>query len=412
MDIKRKLTSENLCRRWLAPTAVVLAGLWANGAAHADGIVAKIVNSPLNSAGLVKGTYTAINVYLQKPDARGIEFFNPKVAGFGIPPGGRIEVEMGGGFTRVPAVKLDTSAIHMVSGTPQHGLSSKRLGYVSREGNNKNTYIVTALSTDGLPPEKLLPRASVQKLDPIPNVGLKVFHIGLGAIAFTNKGDTGSVTVRIVDRNGKILQSGSAKVNFWDQTLPQIHPNNFLHKGRNHIWQRIKPGETLGRTPGTVPMTFMLFDKAFGSDTEIREHRKGITGAGVISSKQLIRIGFRMPAEIARYNAGLIIRDSNGDGRLDPLKDQIIGGVSIGSPGNVGAYELGTLEAGGAPVLSQPTSDLAKRAGKRFGGAILQVQFQAGTKAGVYRPKFALLRDPNNLNSGDGTSYIYTVIVE
>ncbi|MDH3738861.1 MAG: hypothetical protein OER92_06680, partial [Alphaproteobacteria bacterium] len=167
--------------------------------AAADGIVAKVVNSPLNSAGLVRDGYAALNVYLQKPEAQGIEFFNPKIPGHGISPGGRIEVEMGGGFTRDPAVPMNAAAVHMVSGTPQQGLSSKALGYGSHEGANPNTFVLTAASPDGLPAEKLLPRATVEKLDPIPNIGLKVFHIGLGAIAFTNRGDKGSVTVRIID---------------------------------------------------------------------------------------------------------------------------------------------------------------------------------------------------------------------
>ena len=48
----------------------------------ADGIVAKVVNSPLNSAGLVRDGYSALNVYLQKPEAMGIEFFNPKIPWF------------------------------------------------------------------------------------------------------------------------------------------------------------------------------------------------------------------------------------------------------------------------------------------------------------------------------------------
>ena len=117
----------------------------------ADGIVAKVVNSPLNSAGLVRDGYTALNVYLQKPEAQGIEFFNPEISGYGIPPGGRIEVELGGGFTRDPAVALDASAVHMVSGTPQQGLSSKRLGYGSHEGANKNTFVLTASTEAGLP---------------------------------------------------------------------------------------------------------------------------------------------------------------------------------------------------------------------------------------------------------------------
>ena len=57
----------------------------------ADGIVAKVVNSPLNSAGLVRDGYSALNVYLQKPEAMGIEFFNPEIPGFGIPAGGALK---------------------------------------------------------------------------------------------------------------------------------------------------------------------------------------------------------------------------------------------------------------------------------------------------------------------------------
>jgi hypothetical protein len=371
----------------------------------ADGIVAKVVNSPLNSAGLVRGGYSALNVYLQKPEALGVEFFNPEIPGYGIPPGGRIEVEMGGGFTRDPAVPMDASAVHMVSGTPQHGLSSKAYGYGSHEGANANTFVLTASTPEGLPADKLLPRATIEKLDPIPNIGLKVFHIGLGAIAFTNRGDKGSVTVRIVDGNDKVLASGSAEVEFWDETRPQIHPNNFLHKGQNHNWQRVEPGGTPGKVTGTVPLTFMLFDKSTGTP----DSHEGIVGAGIVSVKQLKEMNFTVPAEIARYNNGLIVKDRDGDGRLDPNKDQIIGGVISG---DLKGYDVRSLEADGAPVLSQATRVFSEGAGKRFGGSVMQVFFHTDYKAGTYRPTFALLKDPTDLKSGDGTSYTYTVIAE
>ena len=42
----------------------------------------------------------------------------------------------------------------------------------------------------------------------------------------------------------------------------------------------------------------------------------------------------------------------------------------------------------------------------------MQVQFQAGTRAGTHRPRFAPLKDPKNLASGDGSFYTHTVIVE
>ena len=57
---------------------------------------------------------------------------------------------------------------------------------------------------------------------------------------------------------------------FWDAPRPQIHFNKFLHKGQNHNWLRIKPGDTLRKNPGTAPLTFMLFDKPVGTRAEIR----------------------------------------------------------------------------------------------------------------------------------------------
>ncbi len=388
-----------------ATVAVLIGFIVGTSSAAADGIVAKVVNSPLNSAGLVRDGYTALNVYLQKADAQGIEFFNPEVPGYGIPSGGRIEVEMGGGFTHDPAVAMDAAAVHMVSGTPQQGLSSKQLGYGSVEGANPNIFVLTAATPDGLPPEKLLPRATVEKLDPIPNIGLKVFHIGLGAIAFTNRGDKGSVTVRIFDANDKVLGSGTAEVEFWDAPRPQIHPNNFLHKGQNHNWQRVKPGETPGKVEGTVPLTFMLFEKPSGAP----ESNAGIVGAGIVSRKQLLDINFTVPRDIARYDNGLIVKDTDGDGALDPRTDQIIGGVISG---DLKGYDVRSLEVDGKPVLSQPTSVFSERAGKRFGGAIMQVFYHTEYSPGVYRPTFALLKDPADLKSGDGSSYTYTVIAE
>lgn len=290
-----------------AATALLTAA--APGAANADGIVAKVVNSPLNSAGLVKGGYTALNVYLQKPGAEGIEFYNPEVPGFGIPAGGRIEVEMVDGFIRDASVAMDARAVHMVSGTPQHGLSDQRLGYQSVEGANPNIFVVSARSPEGLPAEKLLPRATVQQLDPIPNIGLKTFHIGLSTIAFTNQGDRGTVAVRIVDRDGKILASGAARVDFWDTPRPQIHPNNFLHQGRNHNWQRVAPGETVGQAAGSIPLTFLLFAKPTGTAEEIRSAREGIPGVGVLSTAQLRGMDFDIPDVVSRYDSGLILRD-------------------------------------------------------------------------------------------------------
>ena len=81
-------------------------------------------------------------------------------------------------------------------------------------------------------------------------------------------------------------------------------------------------------------------------------------------------------------------------------------------PTGASTYEVRSLVLNGAPLLSQLVATLSPKRGKRFGGAIMQVQLQAGVQKGTLRPTFALLNDPDDLNSGDGTSYTYTVIVE
>ena len=61
-------------------------------------IVSTIVNAPLAAAGTVQGAKAGINVYLQNEQAPGMEFMDPKIVGYGIPAGGRLEVEMSGGY--------------------------------------------------------------------------------------------------------------------------------------------------------------------------------------------------------------------------------------------------------------------------------------------------------------------------
>jgi hypothetical protein len=132
----------------------------------------------------------------------------------------------------------------------------------------------------------------------------------------------------------------------------------------------------------------------------------------VLSTQQLKAMGYDKPAEIARYNGGLIVQDSDGDGALDPATDRIIGGVIGEAPAGAKGQELRSLEVNGKPVLSAATETLVPKAGKRWGGAQMRLQFTAGDTAGKYRPTLALLRDPENLGSGDGSRYTYTIVVE
>jgi hypothetical protein len=370
--------------------------------AGADGIVSKIVNSPLAASGLVRDARVGINVYLQSDNAKGIEFMDPNVLGYGVPAGGRIEIELSGGFERVAEVPLTQKSIMVVTGAPQQGLPGKAVGYKVSEGDNPDTFTITPTKGEGLVAENLVTPAKGAKKDPVRQRGIKVFHIGFRQSAFVSRGNSGTVQVRFLDAGGKVLHAGRASVDLIPSPVPQIQPTNFPNRQRNHNWQTVKPGQVLGQRPAQAKNV---------APKDMFDFKQGIIGAGVLSTPQLKAMKYVLPAVLARYNGGLILRDSDGDGVLDPKSDQIIGGVIAKAPAGAKGQELRSLDVHGSMDLSRPTTAYHRGAGKAFGGAIVLLQFTAGDKPGLYRPTLALLSDPADQSSPDGSSYTYTIVV-
>ncbi len=386
--------------------AVVVAG-----GALADGMVAKVVSSPLSATGTVRDARVGINVYLQRPEAPGIEFMNPHVVGYGIPKGGQLELELVDGFARDPARRIDTvdlkvAAAILVTGTPQQGLPGGKAGYEIVEGDNPNTFVFRPTKPSGLPAESLMAGAPGAKKDPVRQRGIKVIHVGLNS-AFFNRGAAGTVAVRLRGADGAVVSEGSATIDFLAAPVAQIHPTNLADGRRNHNWQEIAFGETLGHATGSVPIILMLYERAESA----KGSKRGIVGAGVLSTQQLKAMKFVVPPGLARYTGGLIVQDSDGNGRIDPAADRIIGGVIGAAPAGAKGQEARSLVRDGVATLSRPTGAFSAGAGKRFGGAIMQVEFTAGDKPGVYRPTFVLLADTGDPAAGDGSSYTYTIVV-
>jgi hypothetical protein len=378
----------------------------------ADGIVSAVVNSPLGSSGLVRDARAGVNIWLQSDAAPGLEFMDPTVVGYGIPAGGRVEIEMGDGFERDGSLTFSQKTLMVVTGTPQQGMPGKAVGYAISEGKTPNTIVITPTKPEGLPAEALMSPAPGAKGDPIPQRGIKVFHIGLLENPFVNRGESGTISVRIFDGSGALVHEGSATVDFLASSVPQIQPNNFADKQRSHNWQTVKPGETLGQAPGSLPIGYMVYDAAKGvPPTEMHKTKGGMLGVGVLSTQQLAALKYQKPATLARYNGGLILQDSNGDGRLDPTSDRIVGGVIGQAPAGASGQELRSLEVHGAANLSRPSSAYHATFGPVFGGAVGLLQFTAGDKPGLYRPTLALLRDADDIDSGDGSSYTFTIVV-
>jgi hypothetical protein len=211
IHINRRLGGLYLLIAFIVPTAL-----------SADGIISKIVNSPLSATGLVSGARVGINIYLQSEEALGIEFMDPNVIGYGVPPRGPVEVEMEKGFNRDPKVQLTQKTIMVVTGAPQQGIPGKAVGYTVGEGGNANTITITPTGDNGLPAVNLMSPAPGAKGDPIRQRGIKVFHVGLLESAFVNSGTSGTVEVRIVDGRGGVVHVGSASVDFIDEPVPPL----------------------------------------------------------------------------------------------------------------------------------------------------------------------------------------------
>ena len=224
-------------------------------------------------------------------------------------------------------------------------------------------------------------------------------------MAFVSRGSGGRVEVRVIDGNGNIVRKGTGDLKFLPEPLPQIFPTNIPHAKRNHNWQRLAPGQTLGQAKGTLPIAFLLFERNQGFGN------LGILGAGVLSRRELGVMNYAVPPALKRYSGGLIVRDTDGDGLLEPGQDQIIGGFAIGAPDGAKGQEVRTPLLKGRLHLSRPTTVYNPRAA-RLGGAIMLLEFAAGDKKGKYRANFALLSDPANIAGPDGSTYTYTIVVE
>ena len=375
------------------------------GAAGADGIVGSVVSSPLSADGTVTGARTGINIYLEMPEAPGIEFMNPEIIGYGVPAGGRLEVELVSGFERDPEIELAQPSIMLVTGAPQQGMPGAALGYSVSQGDNPNTFVISPSGEEGLAADVIMSPAKGAAGDPIRQRGIKVVHVGLKK-AFINRGDSGTVAVRIYDRNGDLTKEGSGTTDFMDKPNAQIFPTNFAHGRRNHNWQVVSPGDIVGHAAGTVPIALMLYnDQPIGG-------KEGLIGAGVLSTQQLAAMEFEKPEALSRYNGGLIVQDTSGDGVIDPKVDRIVGGVIGQAPEGAQGQELRSLIRDGVATLSRPTAAFEFGPGTAMGGGVMVLEFVGGDAPGLYRPTVALLSDLDDITSPDGSLYTYTIVVQ
>ena len=253
--------------------AALLACIGLLAACSSNNIVADVVNSPLNAGGHVAGAPTALNVYLQSPDVQGIDFMDPAVVGYGIPAGGRIEVEMAGGFRRIPGRRINQKAMMVVTGTPQQGMPGKKVGYKISQGKNANTYVIKPTKPGGLPAEQLMSPTPGAKQDAIRQRGIKVFHIGFLAPPFRNTSGKGTIHVRIYDDDGDIVHQGSGTVAF----------EQFQHQRSLGVFRHPSKG-----TPPAPAQSVLVRVPTLEEDVG-REHARRFDEGGVVQQYQRLQ---------------------------------------------------------------------------------------------------------------------------
>ncbi|MEM6461789.1 MAG: hypothetical protein AAF724_07735 [Pseudomonadota bacterium] len=384
------------CAAFMASAAIFAAK------AADPGIVSKVTSSPVYANGIVTDNRTGINIFLQRPDALGDRLLDPAITGFGIEPGGRMEVELLSGFERDLNIALDSSTILLVAGTPQQAITAKQAGYQVSEGGNPNTFRITPTRPEGMNAEQLIAGAPAARYEPIPQRGIKIIHIGRN-MAFTNRGESGAAAVRFYGADGQLTHSGRAELDFLAEPLPQVFPTNIPDDKRNRNWQRVRPGTVVGVDRGTLPLSLLLFERNEGFGNA------GIEGVGVVPMFQLNGIDQSLSK---RFNAGLLIKDADGDGVLDPKRDPVIGGVRHEAPEGAKGHFPISPQKDGRPYLSRPTGELDPKAASRPGGSILDVFYVAGDTPGLYRVTFSLFRNLLDPGSGTGSTYSYSVVVE
>jgi len=321
--------------------------------------------APISFDGNVAGQATDY-VFMLVPDA------NPATAGLALRAGEVLRLALPVAFKRNASVALspdtDTNLV-LTKGWPQGAV---RLAGQYRVGFDEKANAVTVTALQAV------------TADGVNAPGIKVIHLRGRSFINPMPGDY-TVTVTHVAADGQTLAvwQGQLKV-LGEAPAARLAPTNFhLPPGANADFQQVAPGQVAPHTLG------LLLWGAKGA---------ALNGAG-IAPRDLVRY--------PKYTGGLLVQDTNGDHRLDPATDKIVGGI-IGAapPGAAGQAATSPIGADGMPLLSGEVLRHAAYPAAANGGkpnpGLLAIQFKTGDKAGLYRPTIELI---------DGNSYQFTVEV-
>jgi hypothetical protein len=319
-----------------------------------------VATAPISFDGDVAGRATDL-VFVLVNDA------NPSTPGIGLAAGERLMVALPKDFQRNNASALrEDSDFNLVltRGWPQGAVRQKdqyRIVY-DEAANSIGVRALTDVRPEG------------------PNApGIKVIHLRGNTFLNLGPGDH-AVRVSLLGADGRETRAwrGIAKIQF-DAPKARLAPANFhLPPGVDSNFQKTGANQDAQHWLG-----LLLWEGTGGP----------MNGVGIAP---------RDLARFPRYTGGLLVQDANGDGRLDPAGDRVVGGIVGAAPaGAKGQSATSPARSDGKLILSGQVLRHAKfPGGGKPNPGLLAVRFHAGDKAGAYRPTFELI---------GGNSFQYTV---
>ncbi len=225
---------------WGALLLVITLGTSGALLAHdKDNIVAGIISAPVVMNGTVANEPTEFNLIFNA-QGKGLKHaLDPKLFGYQIPAGGRMEIELSDEFTRNTRINPATNAVEPVPIKPNANIilttgpqnpiifaggTTVARGNWSVSDNGENLITLTPNGGSGA---NGLENARANE------IGMKVIHVRPNPRTRDNTpfingdvGETGKIMVRIYGADGMLKQSGYGKVKFKARVGRQIHNTN------------------------------------------------------------------------------------------------------------------------------------------------------------------------------------------
>ena len=360
-------------------------------------IVLSVVSAPVVANGLVAGEPTEINILLRAKEAADALAMDPARFGHQIPQGGRMEVHLGGKFLRNTDAQGSAVVFPVVANqniilttAPQNPIVASK-GDGVQHGNWR-------VEDDGANTLMIFPNGGREdngiEGERAKKIGVKVIHIrpnpdsGNGPAVFINgaAGMVGTVSVKIFDKEGELVESGFGDVVFQSSVGRQVHitnaglttgaqgnpatvttelveSTNFQHVGSNTELSNIVKTQPFSAGAPYAPR-FLLFESIDGqADSFIPQ--QGIANVGYIVDPD-------------RPWVAKLVENAN----------TVIGAIVISGPS---MYSRGMI---------LPSDQLTTATGN---GSVLSVPVKTGSKRGIYTVTLTLV---------NGATAVNTIVVE